>query len=557
MIKKYKLLCVMMALAASLTVFAQGPNNTGTYYRNANNKKGAALKTALYNIIKLSKDDVTSYDGLKDAYKKTDMRADGRLRDWYSNITNYTWNDFGGNSAEGAGWNREHCVPQSWFGSGVPKSDVVHVIPTDSWVNNMRGNYPLAEVGEVEKQSKNGYSKLGICKTAGYSGKVFEPNDEIKGDIARIYFYMVTCYEDLATSWSGNPVFSTVKYPGIQKWYLDMLMRWSKQDPIDEREIARNNAVPGVQTNRNPFVDYPGLEEYIWGSKTDVAFSYDNYDSGTPVVDIVAEPVFSPNGGTFIDSVEVIITSETDGAVIYYTTNNSDATEQSKLYNGPVKLKETSTLKAIAVKDGTKSYQTIASYTIKKSGSGEQQEEGTIALNNSLFGTSYSGSMGNVKDDLIGSQDGITVIYSLGEGGSNRYCNDSQIRLYQYNTLTFSAADATLTEIEFQLATTTSKTLMASTGSVDDNYVWTGNAQQVVFSINTGSGNMQLTGVKVKIAANTTTGIRPSFISTEEDNTEEVWYTLGGQRTNGKNQPGGLYISRSAKGKNGKKIFVK
>ena len=192
MIKKYKLLCVMMALAASLTVFAQGPNNTGTYYRNANNKKGAALKTALYNIIKLSKDDVTSYDGLKDAYKKTDMRADGRLRDWYSNITNYTWNDFGGNSAEGAGWNREHCVPQSWFGSGVPKSDVVHVIPTDSWVNNMRGNYPLAEVGEVEKQSKNGYSKLGICKTAGYSGKVFEPNDEIKGDIARIYFYMVT-----------------------------------------------------------------------------------------------------------------------------------------------------------------------------------------------------------------------------------------------------------------------------------------------------------------------------------------------------------------------------
>lgn len=511
MTKKHYLLCAALGLMTSLAAFAQGPNNTGTYYKNANNKKGAELKTALHDIIKVTKTDVTSYNGLKDAYKKTDMRPDGKLRDWYSNATNYDWSDFGGNSSEGAGWNREHCVPQSWFdvsgGDGAAKSDIVHVVPTDSWVNGMRSNLPLAEVGTVEKQSKNGYSKKGTCKTAGYSSTVFEPNDEIKGDIARIYFYMVTCYEDVAVKWTGNPVFSSQKYPGFQKWYLDMLMHWSKQDPIDEREIARNNAIPGIQGNRNPFVDYPGLEEFVWGSKTDVAFSYDNYDGQLPDITVVAQPVFLPEGGTYTDSVEVFITTETEGAVIYYTTNNSDASEQSKQYDGPVKLKQTATLKAIAVKDGVRSYQSIATYTIQKSsGGGQTTEEGTIALNNSLFGTSYSGSIAKSDNaDLTGTCNGITVVYALGAGGQNRYCNDDHIRLYPYNTLSFSISEGTLTEIEFQLKESTTKTLTASEGSVDDSFTWKGNAQQVEFSVNTGSGHIKLTGVKVKVASSTAT----------------------------------------------------
>ena len=72
------------------------------------------------------------------------------------------------------------------------KSDIVHVLPTDCYVNNRRSSYPFGEVGNATYTSNNGYSKLGSCKTSGYSGTVFEPNDEIKGDIARIYFYMVT-----------------------------------------------------------------------------------------------------------------------------------------------------------------------------------------------------------------------------------------------------------------------------------------------------------------------------------------------------------------------------
>jgi hypothetical protein len=68
-------------------------------------------------------------------------------------------------------------------------------------------------------------------------------------------------------------------YPGLSTWQLKMLMKWAKSDPVSEKEISRNNAVFGIQNNRNPFIDYPGLEDYIWGEKKDVAFSYDHYNS--------------------------------------------------------------------------------------------------------------------------------------------------------------------------------------------------------------------------------------------------------------------------------------
>ena len=253
--------------------YAQGPNNSKTYYQAANGKSGQALKTALYNIIKTTTSTVVGYDNLKEAYKKTDVRSDGYLRDWYSNATNFVpGSNFGTYSQEGDAYNREHLVPQSWFGETEPmKSDIVHLVPTDGKLNGQRSNNILAEVGTIAGSSINNYSKWGKCKTPGYTGTVFEPNDEIKGDIARIYFYMATCYEDKISSWVDNAtasyVFDGNTYPGFTDWYLTMLMRWSKEDPIDEVEIARNNTIASSavqrQNNRNPFVDYPGLEDYI------------------------------------------------------------------------------------------------------------------------------------------------------------------------------------------------------------------------------------------------------------------------------------------------------
>jgi hypothetical protein len=115
--------------------------------------------------------------------------------------------------------------------------------------------------------------------------RVFEPNDEYKGDLARVYFYMATCYEAYKTGggknrspkdWKSDMLTSDI-YPFFTDWALKMLLRWAAEDPISEKEIKRNEAIYGIQKNRNPFVDYPGLEQYIWGNSMDVPFSYDHY----------------------------------------------------------------------------------------------------------------------------------------------------------------------------------------------------------------------------------------------------------------------------------------
>ncbi|MBQ7443069.1 MAG: endonuclease [Bacteroidaceae bacterium] len=257
-----------------------------SYYAGASGKKGAALKTAFYNCI--SEHTTISYDGLHEAYKTSDRRPDGKLRDWYSNITNYTavTDKAGSYKKEGDCYNREHSVPQSWFNKGTPmRSDLVHVIPTDGYVNNRRGNLPFGENAGEKYMSANAYSKVGACTVSGYTGQCFEPNDEIKGDIARIYFYMATCYENRISTWTlsgGDDVFDGTAYPAIKKWTLDMMMRWARQDPVDDVERERNEAVWTLQGNRNPYVDYPDLMDYVWGAKTTEAFSLDA-DHGSPV----------------------------------------------------------------------------------------------------------------------------------------------------------------------------------------------------------------------------------------------------------------------------------
>lgn len=515
------------------SAWAQGPNNSGTYYANANGKSGAALRTALGNIINPHTN--IGYKGLFDAYRKTDKRADGKVRDWYSNTTNYDFDDHtGGYSKEGDMYNREHSVPQSWFGSSnVIVSDIVHVIPTDGYVNNRRGNNPLAEVLTVSYQSNNGYSKLGSCKTEGFNGVVFEPNDEIKGDMARIYFYMATCYESACADW-GN-VFSSSNN-GFESWYIDMLMRWAKQDPIDDVEIARNNAVYEVQGNRNPYVDYPGLEEYIWGDLTTQPFSYDNY--GSSVTTYVAMPVFTPDAGTYYNQVEVTISCSTPDAVIYYTTDGADASEQSIRYEAPFTLTETSTIKAIAIKDDGRSAQAEATYTVTD----VDPLDGMIALNSQFFNCSYTGSMGSTAGDLNGESGPINVVYSLGTG-SNRYCSADHIRLYQGNTLTVSTGQGSMTAVEF-VTKNSGKSLFANNEAVDG-YTWTGNSTSLVFNVDGGSGNLQVSGIKVTV--NTPSGIEQLVLG-DVLSGRRVVYNLRGQRVTHPTR--GLYIV------DGKKVFI-
>ena len=291
----------LLTLTAT-SLYAQGPNESGTYYAAADGKKGAELKTALCGVIydrNEGGDLNTAYKALWTHFVSTDAKPNGKVWDMYSNKREMTFGtdqDTGSGSQEGQYYNREHSMPNSWFGGKVMPmyTDLFHMYPTDKVVNNKRGNNPFGETANPSWKSANDFSKLGPCSVEGYSGVVFEPNDEYKGDFARTYFYMVTCYEEKLPNWytsyaESQPTLDGNTYPGLSDWQLKMLMKWAKNDPVSEKETNRNNTVFGIQNNRNPFIDYPGLEEYIWGSLKDVAFSYDHYQVPTAIMTIKAE----------------------------------------------------------------------------------------------------------------------------------------------------------------------------------------------------------------------------------------------------------------------------
>lgn len=357
-----KLFTLSTLLFIVTTLWAQAPSG---YYTAASGKKGASLKTALYSII--SSHTNVGYDGLYAVYKKSDVRSDGKIWDMYSNTTSFDPDkDKGGNySGEGDCYNREHSVPQSWFSKASPmKADAFHVIPTDGYVNNRRSNNPFGETSSPTWTSNNGFSKVGPCKSElGYSGVIFEPNDEYKGDFARIYFYMATAYEDKISSWGG--VFGNGKYPGIATWQLNMLLQWAKDDPVSQKEIDRNNAVYDFQKNRNPYVDFPGLEQYVWGDKTDVAFDPTNYDGSNTGGDEndVKAPTFSPTSGVVDSATVVTISTTTDSANIYYSLNGGD--EISAPSPVSVTITQATTITARAEYKGTYSTSTTATYTLK------------------------------------------------------------------------------------------------------------------------------------------------------------------------------------------------
>lgn len=254
------------------------------YYAAADGKKGKELKTALCQIIYQANANI-SYAGLKEAYLTTDVREDGKIWDMYSNATSYTAGApfASAYKNEGDGYNREHTIPQSIFGERLPmKSDIYHVYPTDAKINGVRSNYCHGEVGKVRTASMNDFNCLGTPTTelqdrGCHESLVFEPNDMYKGDFARTYFYFVTCYENEMPSFRPYGMFTEDTYPSLTRWASEMLMAWSEKDAVSTKETDRLEAAYKLQLNRNPFIDFPGLEQYIWGKCREVPFSVTNY----------------------------------------------------------------------------------------------------------------------------------------------------------------------------------------------------------------------------------------------------------------------------------------
>ena len=269
---KQKLL--ILALLFSVYSFAQIPAG----YYSAATGTGYTLKTQLYTIIKGHTD--KGYAGLWTTYATSDRdnqyENDNTIIDMYSeNPTGvdpykYTYgtNQCGTYSVEGNCYNREHIIPQSVFNSLAPMvSDAHFITPTDGKVNGQRSNYPQGTVATATWTSLNG-SKLGSSSVSGYTGTVFEPINEFKGDIARMYFYFATRYENTVAGYpfamfngTSNQVFTTA--------FLNLLLTWNTQDPVSAREIARNNAIYARQNNRNPYIDHPEYVQAIWNPTAD------------------------------------------------------------------------------------------------------------------------------------------------------------------------------------------------------------------------------------------------------------------------------------------------
>ena len=289
-------LVLSLGMLLSVGVFTNVKNNKvevieaydGNYWDSISEEKietgGETLFDALNSKIR-GDVKVTSYDGLKEAYKKTDLvPGTSLIWDTYGGYQ-YTFGK-SGNKSPGAGYNREHSIPQSWFSERSPmKSDIVHVVPTDCYVNNRRSNYVFGEVSSVEYQhnfpSRNdgygnliqtdGVSKLGNTTYKGDTLKVFEPDDQYKGDFARICLYFATCYPKEADD-SANALlfYNTASFPYLTDYGVELCLKWHAQDPVSEKEINRNNGIQEVQKNRNPYVDHPEWVNKIWGSKKEV-----------------------------------------------------------------------------------------------------------------------------------------------------------------------------------------------------------------------------------------------------------------------------------------------
>ncbi|MFT4062399.1 MAG: endonuclease [Edaphocola sp.] len=264
--KIYPLLIIV--IAAQNIARAQAPAG---YYNNASGYGGQTLRGKLHDIIK--DHTAITYGELWAAFATTDKNANGKVWDIYSDKPGstpsyeYTFgtDQCGNYNSEGDCYNREHSWPQSYFNEQSPMvSDLFHIYPTDGWVNNKRSNDPYGVVDSTASywQSENG-SRSGNNVYPGYTGKVFEPIDSFKGDLARTYFYMSTRYYGEDAGWEN---WASANGAELQQWTIDMLLEWHQKDPVSTKETERNNAIYAIQHNRNPFIDYPEFANCIWSN---------------------------------------------------------------------------------------------------------------------------------------------------------------------------------------------------------------------------------------------------------------------------------------------------
>lgn len=521
--KKY--IVVILALVAQVgfanvvTGVASIPDG---YYDGVSGKKGAEnILNALQTCISRDYNEI-SYSALEEHYLKTDFYAD-TLWDMYSTCR-FVFED--ANKQQKAvcdGWNKEHVCCQSWIGGRPMVSDMFNVYPTDARINNLRSNYPYGVVGTnngfSKDPDKHGLGKLGTSTTSGV-GTVYEPDDKYKGDFARTFFYMVARYRDKTLNSGDGATMFTSSPTDLTSYSLSFLLDWHRNDPVSMKEVDRNQGVYGEQNNRNPFIDYPELVEYIWGNKigqqVDLSTMTPTCESLTPTPQTTTK-----YGVTWmVDGVELYTDSVVEGKKPSKLPDEPEScSETSESFYGwaggswdgvlpnylPMDIIEFSNIADMPAVEFDVTYHAVFAHKdVITSG----KEEETVTIDLTQNGYSNGQEVTEVK------QGDVTLLFGKGTAGSNvpKYYNTgTAVRCYSGNTMTVKAESITAIEITFGSGDG-SNPITVNKGSLNGSK-WTGEADEVIFSVGGSSGHRRIAGVTVTLNGESTMVIYTDYMT--------------------------------------------
>lgn len=240
------------------------------YAQSLKGLRKAELKAAIYrltcnaNVLDYGSGDHRTWWG----FYLTDRDAEGYVIDRYSNEKS----KFDTQDTAPSGKNIEHSFPKSWWGGAENQAyrDLYNLMPSDTKANSAKSNYGMGVVTSATYD--NGCIKVG----KGSNGiKLWQPSDEWQGDFSRGYMYMATAYQNLTFTGEGLNSLENGSWPTLKEWAYTLYLKWSRADKVSQVEIDRNNAVASIQGNRNLYVDFPTLAEYVWGDSTNVEFNPD------------------------------------------------------------------------------------------------------------------------------------------------------------------------------------------------------------------------------------------------------------------------------------------
>lgn len=470
------------------------------YYDGVSGKKGADnILNALNTCISKDYNEI-SYKGLEPHYLNTDFYSD-TLWDMYSTCR-FTYDDANAPQKKVCdGWNKEHVCCQSWLGSGPMVSDLFNVYPTDARINNLRSNYPYGVVSTFSGFSgdpdKHGLGKLG-SSVAGV-GTVYEPDDRYKGDFARTFFYMVARYRsNILNSGNGSQMFSS-NPTNLTTYALNFLLQWHRNDPVSEKEIDRNQAVYGEQNNRNPFIDYPDLVEYIWGNKVgqtvDLSAMVPTCEGQTGAVKYGV--TWMVNGEVLrVDSVREnskptalpetpVSCSETSETFYCWCGAHWSGILPDYLPDDAETIFTASEMPAV-VMDVT--YHAVFAHK-------DTEQTGAVESSETLdFSAQNYANGAKISSLTVG---GVTASFSKGSSSTDPayYNTGTAIRCYPGNTMTVTAEDITKIEFTFGSGDYTNP-ITANTGTLNGS-TWTGSADAVTFTVGGDSKHRRIQALKV------------------------------------------------------------